>query len=220
MQPGFTQYQIKLLAALLMLLDHIGAVLLPDVILLRVLGRLSFPLFAWLLVQGEAHTRNFWRYFLRLLLLGLIAQPIYWFTFGSDRLNILFTLALGLLCLRGVRRFPRLGLLIGVGVGAIAMVLDAEYQWYGIGMILLIQQFRHQWEWWIGWLGLHFIFFAVMPDFGLFQLPALFSPVLFMLATKEQGARARWFYAFYPGHLLVLWGVRDLLVEKLGSFGF
>lgn len=70
-------YQIKLLAAILMVIDHIGVVLLPKVVLLRMIGRLSFPLFAWLLTQGERHTRNFQRYCSRLFFLGLVSQPFY-----------------------------------------------------------------------------------------------------------------------------------------------
>ncbi|MFB2921097.1 TraX family protein [Aerosakkonema funiforme] len=47
-----TAFQIKVLAALLMLVDHIGAIFFPKIFVLRIVGRLSFPLFAWLIGQG------------------------------------------------------------------------------------------------------------------------------------------------------------------------
>ncbi len=89
---GLTSYHLKLIAALTMLVDHIGVVFYPDLDWLRVIGRISFPLFIWLLVQGESHTKDIWRYGLRLGLLGLISQPIYQVTFDTEYLNILFLL--------------------------------------------------------------------------------------------------------------------------------
>ena len=97
-----TTFQIKLLAAVLMVCDHIGAVIFPKILILRFLGRLSFPLFAWLIGQGEKNTNNFKLYLLRLVILGVISQPIYYLTFHSSALNILATLAFGLLAITGV----------------------------------------------------------------------------------------------------------------------
>ena len=63
---GLTNYHLKLLAAATMVIDHVGVVFYPDNDWLRIVGRISFPLFVWLLVQGETHTRNVWQYGLRL----------------------------------------------------------------------------------------------------------------------------------------------------------
>ncbi|MGB3200723.1 MAG: TraX family protein, partial [Nodosilinea sp.] len=97
---GLTSYQLKLLAAITMLVDHIGVVFFPDDVRFRLVGRISFPLFIWLLVQGEAHTRDLGRYAIRLAILGLVSQPIYQLFFDINRLNILFELLVGLGCLR------------------------------------------------------------------------------------------------------------------------
>jgi len=198
-------YQIKLLAALLMLVDHIGSVFFPAIPLFRIVGRFSFPLFILLLVEGEKHTRNFGQYCLRLLLLGIFSQPIFRLLFNSSRWNILFILLLGLLCLRLVRLFPRWRLLIWIVGAAIAQLLNLEYQTYGIAAIALIHSFRMSVIWWIGWIGLHLSLLLLAPGFAYFQFPATFAPFLLRLANYQRGQKARWFYLFYPLHLFALW---------------
>ncbi|NBD31412.1 MAG: TraX family protein, partial [Cyanobacteria bacterium] len=71
---SLTTFQVKGVAASLMVIDHLGFVLGND--LLRMFGRFSFPLFAWLLILGEQKTRNWKRYEWRLLAMALISQPL------------------------------------------------------------------------------------------------------------------------------------------------
>lgn len=205
-----TNSSIKLLAALLMVVDHIGAILYPNFFLLRVLGRFSFPLFGWLLVQGEKHTTNFRRYVLRLLWLGILSQPIYMLAFEVQRPNILFTLVTGLLCLHLGRTFPRWQLFIWIAAGVLAAATDMEYGSYGIAVIALIGWFEPSWMWWMGWLLLHLITWLVFPSIGQLQTPVMLAPLLFSLANYQQGAKARWFYLFYPLHLLVLFLIKTI----------
>ena len=203
-----TNSSIKFLAALLMVVDHVGAVFFPELSLLRIIGRFSFPLFGWLLVQGERHTTHLSRYALRLLGLGILSQPIYMLTFQVQRPNILFVLLLGLLCLRAARTFPRWQLFIWIGVGALAAIADLEYSSYGIAMIALIGCFKPTCLWWVGWLLLHLLTWILLPGLGQLQFPAVFAPMLFSLSNQQQGAKARWFYWFYPFHLLILFLIR------------
>lgn len=208
---GLNSHHLKLIAAVSMLLDHISVVLYPEIDWLRMVGRISFPLFAWLLVQGEAHTRNVWRYGLRLGLLGLISQPIYQITFDVATLNILFHLLIGLVCLRTSRAQPRWTWPIWIAGGLIAEVLDISYGGYGIALILLLRYFRNRPQWWIAWISLHLV---SIPLFGTFQLPMLPVPFLWMAYNQQRGTKARWFYAFYPAHLLLL-----LLIRESGVYG-
>ena len=202
---SLNNYQIKLLAAISMLIDHIGAVFFPGIAIFRIIGRISFPLFVVLLVDGEKYTRNAKQYGLRLLLLGLVSQPIYQLVFEATQRNILFLLLLGLLCLRLVRRFPKWQLLIWVAGGAIAPFLDLEYGAYGIGIVALIRYFQPRAIWWAGWIGLHLGHFLIAPGGATFQLPALAAPLLLYMTNHQRGPKARWFYLFYPMHLLLLW---------------
>ena len=204
--PSLTQFQFKGLAAVLMVIDHIGAIFFPDIALFRIVGRLSFPLFAWLLVQGEAHTRHFWRYALRLLVLAFFSQTFYWGAFEIWgwwwELNILFTLLVGLLGLRAARRWPKFALGFWVVAALLAEALRMDYGAYGIGAIAILQAYRFTLPWWSAWGALH-LAYALLG--GIHQLPALTLPLLLSLSNGSQGRRARWFYGFYPGHLALLW---------------
>lgn len=202
---GLTSYHLKLIAALTMLIDHIGVLFYPDADWLRAIGRISFPLFVWLLVQGEGHTQNVWRYGLRLAILGVIAQPIYQFTFNNGQLNILFELLIGLGCLRGARQYPTWRGPIWITGAFAAEVLPLGYGSYGIVLILLARYFRPTLLWWAVWVGFHGLWALYL---GPFQWPALGVPLLFMAFNGKRGPRARWFYAFYPGHLALLTLIR------------
>ncbi|PSN17944.1 TraX family protein [filamentous cyanobacterium CCP5] len=203
---GLTSYHLKLLAAGLMVVDHLGAVFFPEADWPRMIGRISFPLFVWLLVQGEAHTKSIGRYGLRLALLGLISQPIYQLIFDVDRFNILFELLIGLACLRVTRHrpWPMQAAIWLLAAGATEL-FDISYGSYGIGLIWLTRYFQPTVIWGLGWAGFHLVWVPLM---GAFQLPAIAAPLLFWAANGDRGPRARWFYIFYPGHLLLL-----LLVE-------
>ncbi|MGG6241986.1 TraX family protein [Nodosilinea sp. AN01ver1] len=203
---GLTSYHIKLLAALTMLIDHIGVVFFPDAIGFRIVGRISFPLFIWLLVQGEAHTKQVGRYGLRLAVLGVVSQPVYQLTFATARPNILFELLLGLICLRLARGFPRFQLPIWIGAAGLSELLAMGYSSYGIGLIALTRYYRPTVLWGLAWVGFHLLWAWIE---GPFQLPAIAVPPIFWLANGDRGPKARWFYAFYPGHLALLWLIRQ-----------
>ncbi|PZV15238.1 MAG: TraX family protein [Leptolyngbya sp.] len=190
-----------------MLIDHIGVVFFPDAIGWRIVGRLSFPLFIWLLVQGEAHTRDIWRYVLRLVALGAVTQPIYQLTFGTARPNILFVLLLGLVCLRLARNFPRFEIPIWLGAVGLSVGLDLGYGSYGIGLLILTRYFRRGWLWAMLWVGFHWLWAWVD---GPYQLPAIAVLLIFWFANGDRGPKARWFYASYPAHLALLWLIRSV----------
>ncbi|MBD1912417.1 MULTISPECIES: TraX family protein [unclassified Leptolyngbya] len=212
MVPPLTNYHIKLLAAALMVVDHVGVIFFPELPILRVIGRFSFPLFAWLLVQGEQYTHHMPRYLLRLIAWGFISHPVYLWAFeiSEPDLNILFSLALGALCLRGRRQYPQWELPIWVGGGVLAELSHASYGFYGIGAIALIRTYKLTALWWLFWILLHL--FTEL-QWGYNQLPAVLSPLIFHLTNGERGAKARWFYLFYPAHLLIL-GLIHLQIQQ------
>ena len=65
---------LKLMAAALMLIDHVGAILLPETVILRCIGRLAFPIFAFFIAEGYAHTRSFGRYLLRMAIWAAVSE--------------------------------------------------------------------------------------------------------------------------------------------------
>lgn len=138
---------IKALAILCMIVDHVAVAFFPQTLELRVIGRMAFPLFAWCLCVGAEYTRNPWKYGLRLLLAGVISQPVYMYAMNHNwnELNIFFELLLGLFALRAmhVNRY-------GSGVWGPALAIAASctlkmnysYGWKGVVFILILYACR------------------------------------------------------------------------------
>jgi hypothetical protein len=132
---------LSLVAAITMVIDHVGSALLPSVPVLRVIGRIAFPLYCMGIVQGCIHTKNHLKYALRLLLFALISQPAYMLGLNHSlkELNVIFTLLLGMLSVWGIqeKRF-----LSHLWMPAIALTLSAvfkmDYGWRGVLLIILM----------------------------------------------------------------------------------
>jgi len=161
-----TTRSIKIIAILTMTIDHVGVILYPRVELLRIIGRISFPLFAFVLAFGCTKTRNIGKYFLRLIACAVWFQII-WAIGGfidsdiaPEYNNIFFTLAFGVLGvwilgktteknppknpqktpLKRGGKTPLFSIfLVGFSVGfllAISEVLAVDYGWCGVGLVL------------------------------------------------------------------------------------
>ena len=87
---------IKIIAAITMLIDHIGAILFPSVLPLRIIGRISMPLFAFAISEGCRYTKNRIRHFLQMLLFAVACQTVYSIFTGDIHLNILVTFTLSI----------------------------------------------------------------------------------------------------------------------------
>lgn len=72
-----TSFVLKLIAAITMLIDHTGLILFPNQMIFRIIGRLAFPIYAYCIAEGFRYTRNRFKYFLRIFLLGLFCQIVY-----------------------------------------------------------------------------------------------------------------------------------------------
>lgn len=101
-RAGLTGNQLKLIALITMTIDHIGMMLFPRTILLRVIGRLAFPIFAYMIAEGCQYTRNRSRYFLSMAGLGLLCQIVYWVATGSLYMCVLVTFSLSILLIYAI----------------------------------------------------------------------------------------------------------------------
>ena len=88
---------LKLIAIIAMLIDHVGKLFFPHIIILQIIGRLAMPIFAFFIAEGFYYTKNKLKYFLTMLIFAVIAQIPYVFLFSG--LNILFTFCLSLILL-------------------------------------------------------------------------------------------------------------------------
>ena len=213
---------LKLLALFSMVLDHVGAVLLPEAVWPRVVGRLAFPLYAFLLGQGFAHTRDRRRYLFRLVLFAVISEVPYDLCFSGsvldlNRQNVFFTLALGLAALWGYEYFSitvrrtELGLLAAAAAAVLAQALGSDYGLSGVIMILLLYLCREEKRKTVFFflaVGLQAVTLGLTnPAWGAAQLWAGFAILPILLYSGKPGRRKlRWFfYLSYPVHLLLLW---------------
>lgn len=212
-QIGLTVFHVKVLAALLMVIDHTGYVMEEEC--LRIVGRFSFPLFAWLLVQGSRHTQNWQRYERRLLMLATFSQPIYAvFIRSLLPLNPVFQLWLGLVLFRLIRSHQITALLGVAIIGIVTIFFD--YHYYGIGLIYLISSYpfllpkslgsvapRVNAALWVtAFIVLHCLY-ALSYPLQIFALPFI-GLMAFLNTIHERGLKARWFYWFYPVHFVPL----------------
>lgn len=101
--------QIKILACILMTIDHIGYFLFPNEIVLRIIGRLALPLFAYLIAEGCHYTRNKFKHFATIFVFGTIchigvtiASPK-----DADYLNVLLTFSLSTLIIYALDKFKK-----------------------------------------------------------------------------------------------------------------
>lgn len=231
MKKCLSNFDLKLIAIITMTIDHIGVVFgTPFYNLLRAVGRLSFPIFAFLLTEGYVHTKSFGKYFFRLLVLALISEVIYDYVFyGSfiylEANNIFFTLALGLLTLwlldksrTLVKKYfkekidltiilPITYLLIIVVMGLIAEFLNFSYGMLGILVISFFYLFKKNFP-----LTVLSVSLSTLILGDTMQYFSLLSLILIYFYNKKLGKKCKmFFYLYYPLHILVL-GVIKMLI--------
>ncbi len=95
---------LKILAALSMLIDHVGLMFFPNEIIFRIIGRLAFPIFAFMISEGARYTKNKLRYFLLMFSLAAVCQVVYYFfDDGNLYMCILVTFSLSILLIYALR---------------------------------------------------------------------------------------------------------------------
>ena len=231
MKKCLSNFDLKLIAIITMTIDHIGVVFgTPFYNFLRAVGRISFPIFAFLLTEGYVHTKSFSKYFLRLLVLALISEIIYDYVFFGSFIyiganNIFFTLALGLLtlflldksrCL--IKKYfkdkvdlfiilPITYLLIVVIMGLIGEFLNFSYGMLGILVISFFYLFKDSFPLVVISVSLSTLILGE----GM-QYFSLFSLILIYFYNQKLGKKSKlFFYLYYPLHILFL-GVIKMLI--------
>lgn len=203
---------LKLIALITMLIDHIGYLLLPQFFILRIIGRVSFPIFAYYLAIGATRTKNPLRYASRLLIFGFVSQIPYNLMVHQTALsisdpNIFFTLFFGLLAiysLRSTQWYVNAALIpIFYAVG----FFNLSYGYYGIILMLIFYWFNEK----PLLLSVAFVMtgFEYWLEAGnIYQFYALFALPLLLLQPKLGVKLPRYAaYLFYPLHLLALYTV-------------
>ena len=213
--PLFSGSALKIIAVLSMMTDHCAYYLMDGNTwayeVMRCFGRVAFPVFAFLVAEGFAHTRNRMRYFLSLLLFAAISEVPWYLLNGADGThNVMFTLALGVAALAV---FERLQKHWALAIAAILLVaLSAEisgldYGWHGIVEILVFHLFRSK-KYCQSTRLLQLAFaFPFMSHYGI--IGALLACFIIFLYNGTRGiihgkVAKYGFYAIYPVHLIII----------------
>ena len=246
-KTGLTGSRLKWIAIITMFIDHIGAAmleigLLPKIAdavlagnsfdyvmadyhfwysfddLLRAIGRLAFPIFCFLLMEGFLHTKNIKKYALRLGLFALISEVPFDLAFNEKILeasyqNVFFTLFIGLLVLIGLKYFEEtlpphiswLRFIVALTGILLAMFLRTDSDAFGVMLIFLLYEFRNLPK-------LRCIAGAILMLFN--STTGCFAFLLIWFYNGERGKQLPkyFFYAFYPVHLLLLFLARIILL--------
>ena len=214
MKLGINTFTLKMIAIVAMLIDHVGAVLFPQYRILRYIGRIAFPIFAYTLVEGFIYTHDIMKYMMRMGILALISEIPFDLALTGKVLefghqNVFFTLFLGLLMLYLMTKAPDevRGLLCVFAILFISRYLRIDYSYRGLLMIFWYYQYRNNNP--MKLFGIAFINVFIMGGAQIFALLALI-PIL--LHNGEQGPKCKgFFYGFYPVHLLAIYLVKMIM---------
>ncbi len=224
---------LKLIALFFMFIDHSGKVLFNNLQEMRILGRIAFPIYAWCLVVGLCYTRWVPRYLFRILLTGLISQPLYNIVMGHTwaQPNIFFTLFLGLCAMWGMKE-KKWGSQIWAPAAAMALatVFNVDYGWKGVLLFMLLWAVRDSRPGIAAVMVAYFMFWGrfytvtktlmgfpvnldVLPaflsdplsSFLRMEAYALLSLPFILIRFPRDVKLPRWVgYAVYPAHLLLI----------------
>lgn len=218
-------FSLKLIAIAAMTVDHIGMLFFPGLPILRVIGRLTFPIMGFFITEGYRHTSNLKRYAGRLLIFGVISILPCLLAFGWG-LNIFFTLLCGLLALEAAHRFPSrhihlpLVLLISLisapcdwGIGGVWLIYlmgTAKRQKLGIALGVVVGLFLSPLQDWF--LAMFYYHSAFHIQAHYFRAGILLAIPLLLCYNGKRGLRCKYlFYWYYPVHLLILAAVTALI---------
>lgn len=249
-EHGISGYWLKMIAVITMLIDHSAAAILERILvqmpswapvtvgnweqwyrldlLLRGIGRMAFPIYCFLLVEGFHYTHSRRKYAARLFVFALISEVPFDMALNQSVLelsynNVFFTLFLGLLVIMAadwvMERFSsdnltseigRIILLVVIGMVGCALasyVISCDYGASGVIAIYIMYLLRSKRE-----LGFALAVVSLGVFSGELELLALLMLIPLHFYNGTRGKQHKYFfYAFYPLHLLLLaliaWGL-------------
>ena len=221
---GFTGNQLKILAMIAMTCDHLGLMLFPKVVILRIIGRLALPIYAYMIAEGCRHTRSKGTYLLRLAVLGVGCQIVYFVTMRSLYQCILITFSLSVLLIWAIdnaqqkrdaaSRNLALGALFGISFVAMGIPtlfpelgFQVDYGMIGVLLPVLVYFGADRQKYLTAGLIL-----LGLDNGGIFWFALAAVPLLGMYNGQRGTAKiGMLFYLYYPLHLAAIYGLSMLL---------
>lgn len=228
---GWDTNTLKVIAVLTMVIDHVGAALIWQVVAsagenyhvwhmtykcMRLIGRIAFPIYCFMIVEGAEHTRDIKKYILRLLFFAVVSEiPFDYAIFGHNTWeyqNVFFTLAIGLLCIWSIEKIEEK---INIGIGQmllktcviflavyLAEFLKTDYDSFGVFIIVVLYLFRKN--------RLRQCLIGAVGFCWEITAPLAFLPIYFYNGQRGKKINKYVFYLIYPLHLVLLALLRRL----------
>ncbi|WP_172255471.1 TraX family protein [Saccharibacillus deserti] len=217
---------MQLIAMITMLIDHLGYVFFPDERWMRIVGRIAFPIYCYLLVAGYRRTRSPKRYALRLLGLALLSQIPFMLAFLTAGVNVIGTLLVALLIVMAIDYFKdQAAIQWTVGILLVLLTywpleaLQFDYATYGVLLVLIYRYMPNVWSMAGGHFALNVLYLLVSQSVTQFYsiVTTLFIAGIQGSApeTRTEIRLPRWLWrSFYPVHLaliaLINWQINDI----------
>lgn len=217
---GLSGSTLKVIAMISMVIDHIALYLMEHGTVLyetmRCIGRIAFPVFAFLIAEGFIHTKSRYRYFFTLLDFAVISEIPWYMLNGADGThNVMFTLALGVATLMVLenllQRSMVLGFLFTVSMAGLASWLGVDYEWRGILVIVISYLYNTYAHFFPYSRGMQFFCtFTLTMHYGV--IGAVMACMFLYLYNGKRGFikahKGKYvFYMFYPIHLLIIYEI-------------
>lgn len=218
--PKLSGSALKVIAIFSMVIDHYAYYLMDGNTVhhevMRCLGRIAFPVFAFLVAEGFAHTRNRKKYFGQLLVFAVVSEIPWYLLNGADGThNVMFTLALGVVALAVFEKLKKDSTLCICTILFIAWFATwsgVDYEWRGVLMIVIFYLFGKN-TFLSGRMVQLLCVFPLMMHYGIISAMLVCMVIFLYDGTRGfiQGNTAKYgFYAFYPVHLLVIYAYQLL----------
>lgn len=215
-----TSLILKILALTTMIIDHYGAILQSNILIYRIIGRLAFPIYCFLLVEGYFNTSNVKNYAKRLFIFALISEIPFDLAFygqiGFEHQNIFFTLFIGLAAIYFVDNKEKYNLnstLVIIGGAVLATLFRTDYQFIGIIYIFAFYK-AHSMPKEKRLPFTAIIMFAMNLAAGWVQQFSLLALAVIYFYNNEQGIKNKFlqmgFYIAYPLHLFIFYLINTL----------
>ena len=231
---------LKIIALAFMFIDHAGKMCFPNIPEMRMLGRIAFPIYAWCMIVGFHYTRSVPKYLLRILITGLVSQPLYMLALNHTwkQPNIFLTLFLGLCALWGIREKKYLSQIWAPAAAmAAAILVGADYGWRGVLLFIMLYAVQESRPGIAAVMVSYFLFWGSSYSItkSLFGLPinmdvlpavlsqplsaflrmetyALLALPFILIPFKKDLKLPRWVgYALYPAHLAALYALEQIM---------
>lgn len=214
---GINGNGLKVIAMVTMFIDHLGMIFFPEVALLRIIGRASFPLYAYLIAEGCRYTKHRLRYFLQVFILGIVCSIVFAIAERYVYLCVLVTFSLSMLLIFLIdyvrEAFNSRCVLLVIAlvvVGILCKYVEVDYGFMGV-LVPVMAYIPKEKQYKLITFAISLLMLSFV--MGGIQYYSLISVLLVMFYNGERGKlNLKWFfYGFYPVHLAVLWGISMLI---------